>query len=1701
MRPPAFALSLWLILVLLSARCGTEHSSSDPRILAHHYLVGTIDGNVHYLEASTGKTIWSRSAGGPVVSFHQTLDFPSSQGAQEVFIPGLDTGALYVFSEGRGLHRLSTTAKKLVAAAPWVSEDGTFFLGQKDTTILAMDPATGDSRVLRSDSPKSAGPRSQQEILLLRSEYLIQARDSQTGRERWNYTFSEFTGQSAPFGNPDVCEMVSADVVLVMPGETGELQLANTATGQVIWHTILSSPPVFAYLVQGSRVVPVRLHSDVGQRNSLDMSTPGAAVGLSSNTAAVSIGQYQGQLYVRTQVDPVALAPPLHPPAPQLRLAGHPPAPAPGRVGDVSSSGHASSSGHVSSSGHPPAPSPSHNAHSSWDPGSSAGHAGHSRAIQVHAPSAPFGAIPVPWAAAAHMHATCRAQALSSNPGLDEENDEVEDAADNSALDAHSGDRPDEPQEVGHTDREHVAPVLPASGPVLSSLPECTPHHSAFPNCLLGMHPIMPPPARGRPTHRPAVRPALIDSSFRGGGDPAPRAAAPPAPSAEPRGLFVGVPQGTIPPYPLGIELGTTLDTGAEHKPPSETAGLVLGFASLWLLLLVVLSVLLLTRATPWAASPKPTTPTPTLSTHKWEQMDRASLAYRRLMRRASESETPDSTPMMVWSPRWGRGGLRAELAATPSNGCHDPPGAKDLLVGSPSGPGGEVNWPTVSISSPGRSYPHRASSSPGSGAVSNSSGVSQVAGDQRWEDAFASVPSNLEADVAVVDIEEEGQEDESWGDSPVGNQKLHGALWAGTDSSLSSDNDEDEDINVTFLLSNNSDSIEHDDFSSGFPVLGSPQHSKSTYHHIVPSSPSCPVADLQEPHPVYCMGSSAPTSVASPSPRPAKPMAPPPTYHLRSPGLSHLHTPSDTDRHPTPPKHPISPTKKPSTRRCLEPIPVENLPAPSYVRSERVSPSTTALTWVSSSTGTAHSPTTPERRVSWSSEPLSLDNFDILNNRNSSGGRDVDEAFMFSKSLPDSHSSFGGRANNSQWKYTGGSSGATRRPSTNSDPRFEVRSRYEQDFEQVEPLGKGGFGSVFRARNRLDGREYAVKKIRLRPGKDSQKSRVMREAKTMARLSHHQNVVRYYQAWIEVGYGVGNTGSRVDGENQLDMSFTVTSTNNNDHSMDDGRPYDVLFIQMQLCKHSLRQELQRPDRTVDFAHVQAVVRMLCQGLHHMHAQGFIHRDIKPDNIFVEAGVMKIGDFGLATQCRTIDHLGFSADGCDLDGLHDDVTDSGEVGTHTYASPELQLGRDCDEKTDMFSMGVILFEMLCPFQTGMERAIKLRQLRSLVLPPETSQAYPEMSEVILALVNPNPCQRPSALEVLQHPLFQPCEKQLKELEAELETKNSLVEFQTSLIDKMRRQIEQLSLSPQGGKSPHNSATSPPRGGKGRVPRGLAPKSMGSLQEVAGTLADTGHEPLLAQAKALSAQALATLQAAEEKAQVLSVEAQVQAAEVSAQTLARAQAHAQAQGSSNDVARPRPRPLPPEPLPEASRWSGQWHRPSPRRHSEGDLLSTSPPLMSLSPNKFSEDIVSAESTTEQDARQAAGSAPKHSVAVATDDSGDTAQAGGKASDAVRDLLDGVVDGCDADRHVSPGRDRGDWSDASDLSDRSPPELELSGHGRRSPDREQSDSEPSDREQSHGEESDGSDTLDYAAHRLSRGVTHTAGTPLDWRQGAK
>eukprot|EP01097_Dermamoeba_algensis_P004363 TRINITY_DN2865_c0_g2_i1.p1 TRINITY_DN2865_c0_g2~~TRINITY_DN2865_c0_g2_i1.p1 ORF type:complete len:169 (-),score=22.50 TRINITY_DN2865_c0_g2_i1:1078-1584(-) len=160
----------------------------------------------------------------------------------------------------------------------------------------------------------------------------------------------------------------------------------------------------------------------------------------------------------------------------------------------------------------------------------------------------------------------------------------------------------------------------------------------------------------------------------------------------------------------------------------------------------------------------------------------------------------------------------------------------------------------------------------------------------------------------------------------------------------------------------------------------------------------------------------------------------------------------------------------------------------------------------------------------------------------------------------------------------------------------------------------------------------------------------------------------------------------------------------------------------MQLCNMTLQEWLRNPKRMVNQLQNLHIFKQLVSGLHYVHSKGLIHRDLKPANIFIMSSTttpfderILIGDFGLATEQLLEDRLSEFKQKQKVNISSSPERTSG-VGTPLYASPEQIKSASYGAKTDLYSLGIILFELYNPFATLMERSIVLNKLREGFIP-------------------------------------------------------------------------------------------------------------------------------------------------------------------------------------------------------------------------------------------------------------------------------------------------------------------------------------------------------------------------------------------------
>ena len=236
--------------------------------------------------------------------------------------------------------------------------------------------------------------------------------------------------------------------------------------------------------------------------------------------------------------------------------------------------------------------------------------------------------------------------------------------------------------------------------------------------------------------------------------------------------------------------------------------------------------------------------------------------------------------------------------------------------------------------------------------------------------------------------------------------------------------------------------------------------------------------------------------------------------------------------------------------------------------------------------------------------------------------------------------------------------------------------------YEIVAPLGAGGMGEVYRARDIRLGREVAVKVLPEAVSADQDRlARFDREARAASALNH-PNVLAIHDLGAQAG-----------------VSYVVFE-----------------LLEGQTLRERLAGEAIPVRRAVDYA-VQ-----LARGLAAAHEKGIVHRDLKPENVFLTGdGQLKILDFGLARRASTPADTGSTAAPTQTAATEPGVV----LGTVGYMSPEQVRGQAADHRSDVFSLGAVLYEMLTgerAFQGATAADTLSSLLREHPPPPSTRRA-------------------------------------------------------------------------------------------------------------------------------------------------------------------------------------------------------------------------------------------------------------------------------------------------------------------------------------------------------------------------------------------
>jgi hypothetical protein len=280
----------------------------------------------------------------------------------------------------------------------------------------------------------------------------------------------------------------------------------------------------------------------------------------------------------------------------------------------------------------------------------------------------------------------------------------------------------------------------------------------------------------------------------------------------------------------------------------------------------------------------------------------------------------------------------------------------------------------------------------------------------------------------------------------------------------------------------------------------------------------------------------------------------------------------------------------------------------------------------------------------------------------------------------------------------------------------MNVASALEGRYQVLKELGRGGMGIVFQAYDKQLNEQVAIKILSPLLSNDPEALERLKREVSAARRITHMNVIRIHDI------------AEANGLHYVSMEFFF-GTNLKDHIKRSG--------------------------TLSLMQAYDIASQICEGLDAAHRQGVIHRDLKSQNIIINpSNQIKIIDFGLA---HTAHFQGMTATGLIM-------------GTPEYMSPEQVSGKKVDERADIYSLGIILYELFTgrvPFSGDSAIAVGFKQLKDA--PPSLREINPQLPEavekVILKALEKDPANRFGSVASFRAALEEAVQQPVSELKA------------------------------------------------------------------------------------------------------------------------------------------------------------------------------------------------------------------------------------------------------------------------------------------------------------------------------------------------
>lgn len=256
--------------------------------------------------------------------------------------------------------------------------------------------------------------------------------------------------------------------------------------------------------------------------------------------------------------------------------------------------------------------------------------------------------------------------------------------------------------------------------------------------------------------------------------------------------------------------------------------------------------------------------------------------------------------------------------------------------------------------------------------------------------------------------------------------------------------------------------------------------------------------------------------------------------------------------------------------------------------------------------------------------------------------------------------------------------------------------------FDIGDQLGKGSFGVVYKVQHRATKQTYVLKTVRIDNLAEAEVAASLNEAQALS-MFDNDFVVKYYSSFVE------------DGALHIVMEYC---------------PGGTLFDKL--------RERKKAGTALSEHTIWSYFLQLCMGLHHIHSKGVLHRDMKSENVFFSGDArVRIGDLGVAKLLESAEDLTRTF-----------------VGTPYYLSPELCEGKSYNEKSDVWSLGCILYEMCTlqpPFHARNRGALMMKIVRGR-FPPISSRYSRALHVLVSKLLSRSSHDRPRVQDILLDPV-------------------------------------------------------------------------------------------------------------------------------------------------------------------------------------------------------------------------------------------------------------------------------------------------------------------------------------------------------------